>query len=206
VSVSEPGSRFLHPVLAVLAVGMAAGILHRVIAVPLLGLAGAAVGLGLAPGYALAGWLAPGEREWVRVCRGLFLSPLVTGAAGVGFLAAGLTPGTAAVLVAGVSLAAAILVALRAPRVRPPRWERRLLVWLLVLAALVLVPHALREWVRYRSDAWFHTAVAYEIMARGIPPDDPYFAGIPLNYPWFFHVIVVLWTSLAGARPWNGST
>ena len=56
-----------------------------------------------------------------------------------------------------------------------------------VVAALVVpIP-----WLREGADAWFHTAVVAEIERAGIPPQDPYFAGMPLQYFWFYHVALV---------------
>jgi len=60
----------------------------------------------------------------------------------------------------------------------------------LLLAAATLLPALLRPWIRVRADSWFHTAVVYEIERGGIPPQDPYFAGLPLQYMWFFHWIM----------------
>ena len=57
----------------------------------------------------------------------------------------------------------------------------------LLLAAAALLPALLRPWIRLRADSWFHAAVVYEIERGGIPPQDPYFAGLPLQYMWFFH-------------------
>lgn len=64
----------------------------------------------------------------------------------------------------------------------------------LLLAAAALLPALLRPWIRLRADSWFHAAVVYEIERGGIPPQDPYFAGLPLQYMWFFHGL------LAGVR------
>ena len=36
--------------------------------------------------------------------------------------------------------------------------------------------------MRYRSDAWFHAAVIAQIGDYGIPPEDPYFAGLALQW------------------------
>ena len=76
-----------------------------------------------------------------------------------------------------------------------PRPERRAtLVLLLFIAALLLLTAALpftREWWRIRSDAWFHAAVVAQIRDFGMPPQDPYFLGMPLQYMWFYHVLLL---------------
>ena len=61
----------------------------------------------------------------------------------------------------------------------------------------------LRPWLRWRSDAWFHTAVALEIGQRGVPPGDPYFAGLRLQYLWLYHALLAVWSRAAGVRAWD---
>ncbi len=46
------------------------------------------------------------------------------------------------------------------------------------------------EWWRIRSDAWFHLAVVEQLSTYGVPPEDPYFLGFPLQYMWYYHVLV----------------
>ena len=42
------------------------------------------------------------------------------------------------------------------------------------------------------GDAWTHAAAVTEITVRGLPPQDPNFAGIPLYQPWLYHFILAL--------------
>ena len=166
---------------------------------------GAAVGLGYAPGFAVSRALGGGERAWLVISRALFVGPLVSGAAACVLLAFGLSVPVAARVCLAAAYGAASLALLRGcgTSTPTPRWERRLIVWLVVLAALALLPHALRPWVRMRSDAVFHTAVVFEIAARGVPPGDPYFAGISLNYVWFYHAMLAVWAEAAGVAAWD---
>jgi len=60
-----------------------------------------------------------------------------------------------------------------------------------------------REWWRIRSDAWFHAAVISQISDYGIPPEDPYFAGMPLQYMWFYHVLVLVLSRGAELDPFR---
>ena len=50
------------------------------------------------------------------------------------------------------------------------------------------------------GDAWAHAAAVTEIVVRGLPPQDPNFAGIPLYDPWLYHFILALFglAALAG--------
>ncbi|HEU4930268.1 MAG TPA: hypothetical protein VFU38_10610, partial [Candidatus Krumholzibacteria bacterium] len=48
-----------------------------------------------------------------------------------------------------------------------------------------------REWWRIRSDAWFHAAVVAQMRDFGMPPQDPYFLGMPLQYMWFYHALLL---------------
>ncbi len=75
--------------------------------------------------------------------------------------------------------------------------------WLvgLGLASVVAALLVANPWLRQGSDAWFHTAVAAEIQRVGIPPDDPYFAGMPLQYFWFFHVVLIALQITTGMTP-----
>lgn len=57
------------------------------------------------------------------------------------------------------------------------------------------------EWWRVRSDAWFHRAVIAQISHGGLPPDDPYFAGIPLQYMWWYHVLVLAVSRVTSLDP-----
>ena len=62
-----------------------------------------------------------------------------------------------------------------------------LLAALLIGAVSLSVPM-----VRMWSDAWFHGAAAVEVARRGVPPQDPNFAGVPLYYFWFYHFVLAL--------------
>ena len=75
--------------------------------------------------------------------------------------------------------------------------------WLvgLALAAVVAVLVVANPWLRQGSDAWFHTAVVAEIERAGIPPDDPYFAGMSLQYFWFYHVALIALRITTGLTP-----
>src|SRR5262245_17935199 len=46
--------------------------------------------------------------------------------------------------------------------------------------------------VQMWGEAWLHGATVTELAIRGVPPQDPNFAGVPLYQDWFFHFIVSL--------------
>lgn len=49
-----------------------------------------------------------------------------------------------------------------------------------------------------RSDAWYHASVTGEIFARGIPPQEPYLAGQPIQYMWIYHLFTATLIKLTG--------
>ena len=55
---------------------------------------------------------------------------------------------------------------------------------------------AFNRWLPLRSDGWFHAGVALEIARHGLPPEDPYFAGLRLLYFWGYHLWVASWWTL----------
>jgi hypothetical protein len=153
-------------------------------------------GVMLAPGaaaYLLAA--RSGPRVSLLVLCALILSPVLTTLCGVAGLAAGLPPASLAGWVAAASFlaCAAALLAFR-PRFALP--DRRSLLWLGALLAVIVLLTAFlpmtRSWWRIRSDAWFHAAVVAQIAEYGLPPRDPYFAGMELQYMWFYHVLVLV--------------
>ncbi len=72
--------------------------------------------------------------------------------------------------------------------------------WLIaaVAVALLAVFPLLGEASRMKSDAWFHSAVVSEINAFGLPPTDPYFSGMGLQYMWLYHVYVAALSKATG--------
>jgi len=130
---------------------------------------------------------------------GVVASPLVVTLVATGILFAGGSPHAASLAVvvasAGLLLAAALV---RRPTPAAMR-SRDAAVLACFIAGLLLLTSTLpftREWWRIRSDAWFHAAVVAQIRDFGLPPEDPYFLGLRLQYMWFYHVLL---TTLADA-------
>jgi hypothetical protein len=154
----------------------------------------------LPPGLAIAAFAGRGLRPVERMLIGWAVSPLALGLPALALVTLLRHPLAAAVTQTEfvcVIFAVWGLVAARGDRTAeanaPP--VSRVAPWL-AIAALVLtaIPPLASPFLRMWSDAWFHAAAAIEIQLRGIPPQDPNFAGIPLYYPWFFHT----WLALIG--------
>jgi hypothetical protein len=132
------------------------------------------------------------------------LSFVLTGLVfGPSFLSAAVAHG----LLACLSL---LLAAIR-PRPLPP-WspdDRRELDWILGMSSAVLLAMAISYWgvggltakgyafVPYFAwDFFNHVGICGEV-SRQIPPQNPYFAGQPLHYYWFYHVWPAAMVNLA---------
>jgi hypothetical protein len=62
-----------------------------------------------------------------------------------------------------------------------------------LLAALLVAGVSLSvPMVRMWSDAWFHAAATLEVALRGVPPQDPNFAGVSFYYPWAYHFVLAM--------------
>lgn len=149
----------------------------------------------VAPGWCLLRLLDAGNRSLLELwVAGLVGSPVLVALTGIATLfAAGSAQAAvvAAFAISSVLLLACVFVR-RPPAARLPRYQA--LVLLIFIAALLLLTATLpftREWWRIRSDAWFHAAVVAQIRDFGMPPQDPYFLGMPLQYMWFYHVLLL---------------
>ncbi len=66
----------------------------------------------------------------------------------------------------------------------------RSLLLLLALAPFALVYAASPDNRVYSIHGIVHTGMVYRAANGDLPPDNPYFAGEPIQYPWLFHVLV----------------
>ncbi|MCC6652673.1 MAG: hypothetical protein IT348_16090 [Candidatus Eisenbacteria bacterium] len=167
-----------------------------------------ALAWGWAPGAVLAPLLLPRGSRALRALAALALSPFLTGAPFSALVAAGVPLHAAAVAVSALVAVAALAVALGARgRAAPARRAAGdgaafavAAAWT-ALAAVLLVGNTL---LPLRSDGWFHAAVTAQIAARGVPPEDPYFAGLRLLYFWGSHAWASAWLVLAPRlEPWT---
>ena len=151
----------------------------------------------LFPGAALLAAIGFRRSSLRDLLWGPALSPFLVGLAGIGgFRFAGVPDPWVRVLLIGSGFFLAVEGFLRRPAHEgdegPTRGDWIAVCCFLSVAAAILLP---RDAWRLGSDAWFHTAVAREVERAGIPPQDPYFAGLTLQYFWFYHAVLV---SLAG--------
>lgn len=183
------GSAVRIALVAIVSVALVADRLPPAMAVPVLALA-----LSVAPGAALVAWLRPALDSGLRVALLLALSPFVAGAPAALLVALGVgLPAAARIVLVAVAVALAY-----APRAEPPPGSDRG-NWMIAGAwtALVAVLLAFNPALLPRADGWFHAAVSLQIAGRGVPPEDPFFAGLPLLYFWGAHAWAALWLTLA---------
>jgi hypothetical protein len=162
--------------------------------------------LGAFPGLAVAGWLLARASAPARAIVGLALAPLVASIAGWAVMSAGLDAALAARLVGWLGWT---LWALRSARPFPAATNdadalpgsRVVAVLVAVLIVAFAIPYALTPWMLEKSDAWYHAGATYQILERGMPPEDPRFAGLPVNYVWFFNLFVALLASVRDSDP-----
>ncbi|MFI5372770.1 MAG: hypothetical protein ACHQ52_14530, partial [Candidatus Eisenbacteria bacterium] len=155
-------------------------------------------------GALVTGVLAPGAATADGALLAHTLSPLARGGPVAVLLGLGMTPVAAARAVA-VAIAVLALIAATWPGRGssepdgPAPWLAAV-AWTTFVAALVLGnPHLLP-----RSDGWFHAAVTLEVAQRGLPVEDPFFAGLRLLYFWGAHVWAASWLVLApGLSVWT---
>jgi hypothetical protein len=154
-----------------------------------------------APGHVLAGRLVPATTAADRVLLALVLSPWLVAAPAAALTAAGVPLAVAARCVLGLAAALAAwswLVA-EPPAPAAPAGGRAVAGLAIGWAAIVAVLFASNPHLATRSDGWFHAAVVEQIAARGLPPEDPAFAGLPLLYFWGYHLWAALWLATAPA-------
>jgi hypothetical protein len=159
------------------------------------------VWLGVFPGLAWTRLLLPGAPAATRWTLGVALAPFATAVFGWALLESGQSLPTAARIVAVGSwllFAGGEARALVAPAAAPSDapGARAVWGWALAAAAFVALLLVTSPWLRVRSDTWVHAGIVWEILERGVWPDDPRFAGQPLPYVWFYNLFIALAGSL----------
>ncbi|MFN8548462.1 MAG: hypothetical protein U0527_11030 [Candidatus Eisenbacteria bacterium] len=134
---------------------------------------------------AVSGLLLVGLAAWLALFSHLPIRACIAGAMAVGFAAAWLRRHS------------------RTGFASSGAHEDRHLMLFAALTVVVLLPAILRATIRMRADAWYHAAIALELGAHGLPAEDPYFAGLPLQYMWFYHCVLVGLRALFAPGPWS---
>jgi len=156
----------------------------------------AASALALVPGAWLARRLAP-SGSGPRAALALLLAPAVCGAVLTLARLAGLGLLDSARSLAAVSALLAAWEALHpSGQGRGPVERPLALVFAIATAATIAAVHVLHPVLSARSDGAFHAGVAWAAV-RQLPPEDPFFAGLPLRYFWGLHAWAAGWLALA---------
>ena len=152
--------------------------------------------LAIVPGTWLARRLAPAGTG-SRMALALLCAPAVGGAFLALARAAGLDAVGSARSLAAVSAVLAAWEALHANGSHPNVRERPVaLGFALVVGLGIAVVLAIHPALASRSDGAFHAGVVWAAL-RQLPPEDPFFAGLPLRYFWGQHAWSAGWLALA---------
>lgn len=160
--------------------------------------------LSLVPGAAVFHLLSRGSTFLELTTAAVAMSPVLAAGAMTLAMLAGLPSREAVALVLVLSCVLGLAAAARTrthERALDQRQAIALAVFFLVVCAAISYLPFTRDWWRVRSDAWFHGAVIAQIADFGIPPEDPYMIGMPLQYMWFFHVLVLALSKASGIGP-----
>lgn len=160
--------------------------------------------LSLVPGAAVYRLASKDPEVVEEITAAVALSPVLTSAGATLLMLSGVgarETGAIVLLLASFLGTAALL----RPRSQACSVDRRqglaLAVFLVILSGLIIYLPAASEWWRVRSDGWFHGAVIAQIADYGIPPEDPYAVGFPLQYMWIFHVFAFVLAKASGIDP-----
>jgi hypothetical protein len=171
------------------------------------GAAGAALlypALGFLPGAALMRLLPLGQGKLAQAALSIAIAPLVATVAAWLLISAGLGLQATAWSIAALSGLLWLTGRLRdAPATLDSSRESALPAALVALAgagaiALIFFENPV---IQIHSDGWIHAGIIAEILTRGIPPQDPRFAGMSLNYVWFYNFFIALLSSLRAGDP-----
>ena len=134
-----------------------------------------------------------------RAAAALVLAPFLAGAPVVLLMVAGAPVAVAARAVA-LAVGAWALAGAARPAADAAGWDANARVaWgaALVWTALVGAVLVGNRFLPLRADGWFHAGVALQVLERGLPPEDQYFAGLRMLYFWGQHAWAAAWLALA---------
>ncbi len=161
--------------------------------------------LGVVPGLALAEALPLAPGAVARWALALAVAPLVSTGAAWGLMQAGLSlPAAARAVAAGAWVLWLALLWRGGRRAGDPDFTggaRFAATFAILAGATIAAVMLINPWIRVRGDAWIHTGIIWQILERGIPPEDPRFAGLPLQYVWFFNFFIALLATFGRGDP-----
>lgn len=160
------------------------------------------VGVTLIPAINLGLFLG-GNRGGVGFVYGLCLAPMGAGLCGLFSVAFPLDPWIFRLAPALLTMPLAGVAA--APFGSKPKEEEPGLAAAIAVGALLALITAvlLLSSARLRL-SWhglLHTSIAYRIMEMGVPPENPFFAGKPLIYYWYYHLAAAGMSKAANLSP-----
>ncbi len=204
MSATLPPIRRLWPAFALGAIVLASeglrGVLGQVALYPL---------LGAFPGLALAWLLLRGASPTTRWVVGFALAPLISSMLGWALIASGVEVALASRAIGWSAWLIWVLLLARSP-VAPPDEDpgeqappsRAVGLLAAALAVAIVIGYlANQPWMLIKSDAWAHVGIMWDILERGMPPQDARFAGLHLNYVWFFNLFVGMLVRLHDGDP-----
>ena len=106
-------------------------------------------------------------------------------------------PSQLMISVALPALLSAVLTAVFLATLKRGRWLA-LPIALLPLCAVYLLNPDIRV---YSIHGMYHTGIVYGVAGNGAPPENPFFAGEPLQYPWVYHALVARIAQLGDLPP-----
>jgi hypothetical protein len=150
----------------------------------------------LAPGLALYFVVEKEPRLLEAVASAMVASPVLVVVPTVAAMAAGVAAPTVARVLLVAAAAFLAFSSLRTGSLRSGGLSTRQYIvlagFVVALCALTAYLPLTNEWWRIRSDAWAHRAYIAEIADFGVPPQDPYFRGFPLQYMWAYHALLLV--------------
>ena len=162
------------------------------------------------PGYAVIRLLGDRNRSWSdSFFYSILFSPALFALTTFGswYIAGGSgNIGSAARLSAGVwyaVFALSLLVSGPKSTGKKPAVLYSIVTASLAYCALLLIAYSRNGFLLSRSDAWYHASVTGEILARGIPPGEPWLADLPIRYMWIYHMFNASWKSISGSPVFN---
>ncbi len=160
----------------------------------------------LLPGAGCYLLLEKEPRLFELLLAGTISSPVLVSIVAVAAMLSGMPPTAVALVITILAAVFAVATAMRRPLlacVEELSVRQGLILFGIIAAFCALIGFLplTNEWWRTRSDAWFHISVVAQISDYGIPPEDPYFYGIPLQYMWVYHVLVLTVSRATGFAP-----